>query len=92
MAIFKKKITKAGMQIKARSRLEVESEYQQQALHAGHKSRMIVEYTQLIDRLQEEVEVHIRTMRTLDLEFKASAPTDSVESKGPTEPTLGADQ
>lgn len=69
---IKKLAGKLGFNKKPRDRAILDREYQAEALLAGHKSRLIVENTKLIDRLQKEVEAHLDKMQALDIEFQAA--------------------
>lgn len=84
MPLWKPKKNKVGIQPKPRAKPEIEGDYQALALRVGHKQKVIIDKTQLIERLEREIKEHIVEMQRLSLEPIAPAPAK--ESEPPKEP------
>lgn len=63
----------------SRTKEEIDKEYSQHALFAGHKQALAMDFENQVRSLSGEVDTHIKAMNALRREAAAPAPLAAVE-------------
>lgn len=87
MTIFGTGKARAQKRARAREHKQINEEYQGEAFFAGHKGRLIIDAENKIDRLEKEIEIHVRNMQRLMLELQNMPPSPAVSETAAEKPT-----
>jgi hypothetical protein len=77
-----------GLAPKTRTLQEINNEYQQHALQAGHKCRIVADMEKQLPRIQSEIEDHIQTMIRLTAEADGLPRPQPSMASAPTPPQV----
>ncbi len=86
--MFSRKKKRYGIQKKPRDINEINTEYNQHALQAGHKRKQQAELYEEAERLESEINAHVGAKKRANLEARqappAADPTQETQNAGET--------